>query len=59
MYIGSMSDFAAFFQRLGVEVAVSNEAGFVQYATLIRAVERFGVTKVDTDALKAYTVALS
>lgn len=56
-YIGSMADYAAFFQRLGVEVAVSTEAGFVRYATLLRAVERFGVVADDTDALKAYTVS--
>lgn len=58
-YIGSMSDYAAFFQRLGVEVAVSAEAGFTKYATYIRAVERFGVEQDDTDALKAYSVAVS
>lgn len=56
-YIGSMADYAAFFQLLGVEVAVSTEAGFVRYATLLRAVERFGVVADDTDALKAYTVS--
>ena len=56
-YVGSMADYVAFFQRLGVEVAVSQEAGFVQYSTLIRAVERFGVVKDDVDALKAYTVS--
>jgi len=58
-YIGSMADYAAFFQRLGVEVAVSDQAGFTQYATLIRAVERFGVVADDKDALKAYSVTVS
>jgi HK97 family phage major capsid protein len=56
-YIGSMADYVAFFERKGVEVAVSNEAGFTKNATLIRAIERFGVTAADSDALKAYTVS--
>ena len=56
-YIGSMSDYIAFFQRKGVEVAVSDEAGFTQNATLVRAIERFGVTAVDSAAMKAYTVS--
>lgn len=57
VYIGSLSDYAAFFQRLGVEVAVSQEAGFTKYATYLRAVERFGVVADDTDALKSYTIS--
>jgi HK97 family phage major capsid protein len=56
-YIGSMADYIAFFQRKGVEVAVSDEAGFTQNATLVRAIERFGVTAVDSAAMKAYTVS--
>jgi HK97 family phage major capsid protein len=52
-----MADYIAFFQRKGVEVAVSDEAGFTQNATLVRAIERFGVTAVDSAAMKAYTVS--
>lgn len=57
MYVGSFSDYLAFFQRLGVELAVSNEAGFTKYATLIRAVERFGVVEDDKDAVISLEIA--
>lgn len=49
--VGSMSDLVHFFDRVGVEIAVSTEAGFTKYATLVRAVERFDVQKVDADAM--------
>jgi len=58
MYIGSMSDFLAFFERTGVEVAVSNEAGFTKNATLIRAIERFDTVTADSAAMKSYQVTL-
>lgn len=50
-FVGSMTDFVAFFERQGVEVAVSDQAGFKQYATLIRAVERFQPVKADAEAM--------
>lgn len=49
--VGSMADLIHFFDRLGVEIAVSYEAGFTKYATYVRAVERFDVQKVDADAM--------
>ena len=59
MYIGSMSDYLAFFERKGVEVMASDEAGFEKNSVLIRAIERFGLTACDTAALKAYTITKS
>lgn len=58
MYIGSMSDFLAFFERTGVEVAVSDQAGFTKNATLIRAIERFDTVVADSAAMKSYQVTL-
>lgn len=49
--VGSMADYLTFFERQGVEIATSSEAGFTKNAILIRAIERFGVTVVDADAL--------
>ena len=43
-------------ERLGVELAVSTDAGFVQYATMIRAVERFGVVVDDKDAVISLSI---
>ena len=59
MYIGSMSDYLAFFERKGVEVMASDEAGFEKNSVIIRAIERFGLTACDTAALKAYTITKS
>ena len=58
MYIGSMSDFLTFFERKGVEVAVSDQAGFTKNATLIRAIERFDTVVADAAAMKSYQVTL-
>lgn len=58
-YIGNMADYMMFFERQGVEIAVSTEYLFGKYGTALRCVVRFGVTADDTDALKAYKVALS
>lgn len=58
-YIGNMADYVMFFERQGVEIAVSTEYLFGKYGTALRCVVRFGVTADDTDALKAYKVALS
>jgi HK97 family phage major capsid protein len=54
--IGSMTDYATFFDRVGIEMAISTEALFVKYATAIRAVERFDVQKVDEKAMVMATV---
>ena len=56
-YVGSFADMLAFFQRKGVEVAVSQEAGFTKYATYVRAVERFGVVKDDADAVVSLSIS--
>ena len=55
-YVGSVSDAIAFYERKGVEVAVSDQAGFTKNATLIRAIERFDVGADDTDAVVALNV---
>ena len=57
-YVGSISDAVAFFERQGVELAVSADAGFSKNATYIRAVERFGVTAADSDAVAYLTVSI-
>ena len=58
-YIGNMADYVMFFERQGVEIAVSTEYLFAKYGTALRCVVRFGVAADDTSALKAYKVALS
>lgn len=58
-YIGSIADYVAFFQRLGVEIAVSQDYLFDKYATALRCVERFGVVADDKDAVKAYNVTIA
>ena len=55
-YVGSMADYVAFFERAGVEIAVSDQAGFTQNTTLIRAIERFDFKEDDENALNAYKV---
>ncbi len=59
VYIGNMADYVMFFERQGVEIAVSKDYLFGKYGTALRCVVRFGVTADDTSALKAYKVALS
>lgn len=56
-YVGNMADYLMFFEREGVEIAVSTEALFKQYGTAIRCVVRFGATIDDQDAMIALTVA--
>ncbi len=51
-YIGSFADYVAFFERKGVEIAVSQDFLFDKYATALRCVERFGVVADDKDAVK-------
>ena len=59
IFIGNMADYVMFFERSGIEVAVSTEYLFDSYGTAIRAIERFGVAADDTNAMKAYLVAVS
>ncbi len=56
-FIGNLADYLMFFERQGVEIAVSTEYLFAKYGTALRCVIRFGVAVDDTDAIKAYTVA--
>ena len=58
-YIGSIADYVAFFERAGVEVAVSADFLFDKYATALRVVERFGVNADDKDAAKSYAVTIA
>ena len=57
-YVGSIADYVAFFERAGVEIAVSTDFLFDKYATALRCVERFGVVADDTDAVKLAQVTL-
>ncbi|KYM38505.1 capsid protein [Fusobacterium necrophorum subsp. funduliforme] len=50
-YVGDVSEMIYFFDREGLELAVSTEAGFTTNATLLRAIERFDVKKVDSEAV--------
>lgn len=50
-YIGDLSEAINFYNRLGVEIAISKEAGFTKNATFLRAVERFDVHTFNPDAL--------
>lgn len=50
-YVGDLSEAVNFYDRKGVEVAVSKEAGFTKNATLMRVVERFDVKSFDTAAV--------
>lgn len=50
-FVGDLSAFVTFFDRKGVEMAVSAEAGFTKNATYIRVIERYDVQKVDAKAM--------
>lgn len=56
MYVGSLSDAVKFFDRQGVTMAVSTEAGFTQNKTMLRAVERFDVQAADAEAMVEVTI---
>lgn len=51
VFVGDLTEFATFFDREGLELAISKEAGFTKNATYIRAIERFDVKKVDEKAM--------
>ncbi len=46
-WVGDLYSFCNFFDRMTLEMAVSEEAGFKNYSVFIRAVERFDVGKTD------------
>lgn len=52
VFVGDLEEFITFFDREGLELAISTEAGFTKNATYIRAIERFDVKKVDKNAMK-------
>lgn len=58
LFVGNLADYLLFFERQGVEIAVSTEYLFAKYGTALRCVVRFGVALDDTDAIKAYNVAI-
>ena len=59
VFVGDMVEFATFFDREGLELAVSVDAGFTKNATLMRAIERFDVKKVDEAAMVYLELATS
>lgn len=58
-YIGMMSELVYFWDRVGVEVAASDQAGFTANAIYVRAIERFGVTKFDSAAIAPLQIKIA
>lgn len=56
LYVGSLADGVAFFDRAGISIAVDSSAGFTQNKTLIRAIERFDVKQADPKAIAKVTI---
>lgn len=50
-WVGDMAEFIKFVDRKGIEIAVSQEAGFTRNTTLLRVIERFEVHKKDEKAM--------
>lgn len=50
-FIGSLTEFLAFFDRQAYAMAKSQEAGFTKNVTLFRCIERFDVKTIDTSAM--------
>lgn len=50
-YVGSLADFAYFFEREGVALAADSSAGFTTNTTYLRALERYDVQKVNGKAM--------
>lgn len=59
IYVGSMANAVAFFDRQQVTVAASSEAGFTNNQTLVRAIERFDVQAEDADAMVALKLTVA
>ncbi len=57
-YVGSLADAVKFFDREGIAIATSYEAGFAQNKALMRAVERFDVQAADTEAMVKVTITI-
>ncbi|MET3616735.1 HK97 family phage major capsid protein [Peptoniphilus olsenii] len=56
-YVGDIAEFVNFYDRKGVEIARSTEAGFTKNATLLRVIERFDAKTVDTEAMAYVTIS--
>lgn len=50
-YVGSLADFAYFFEREGVALAADSSAGFTTNTTYLRVLERYDVQKVNENAM--------
>ncbi|WAW14752.1 phage major capsid protein [Peptostreptococcus equinus] len=51
-YIGDPEEYIDFYELKGIEIAKSDEAGFKEYTTWLRAVERYDVQISDSKAMK-------
>lgn len=56
IYVGDLGEFTNFYDRKGVEIARSTEAGFTKNATLLRVIERFDVKVTDEEAMVYVTI---
>lgn len=56
IYVGDLGEFTNFYDRKGVEIARSIEAGFTKNATLLRVIERFDVKVTDEEAMVYVTI---
>lgn len=56
-FAGNLADYLIFFERQGVEIAMSTEIFFAKYGVGLRCVIRFGVAVDDADAMIAFNVA--
>ncbi|OLS02887.1 phage major capsid protein [Tissierella creatinophila] len=50
-FVGDLEESVAFFDRQVYDMAISTEAGFTKYATMMRVVERFDVKAMDKKAV--------
>lgn len=55
-YVGDLKEFANFYDRKGIEIARSTEAGFTKNAILLRVIERFDVKVTDEEAMVYVTI---
>lgn len=57
-YVGDIEEAVAFFDRGVYDMAISKEAGFTKYATMMRVVERFDVQPMDKKAVVRVDIKL-
>ena len=55
-FVGDMKSYMTFFERKGMELAMSTELYFARYGTALRAVVRYGVKVIDSRAMIALKV---